>query len=96
MSDSITELALLFKERDNPGIPSVTTGIVLSPLPDIIVKLNDFITLYKNNIIVAEHIYSHYEHQNPLRWLNIGDEVIIIPTVDEQLYFMLDKARRMV
>jgi len=88
--DPITELAKIIKDRDNPPIVSMTTGTVISPLPNIVVKLNDIVTLDQSKLIVAEHIYLHYEYPGPT-WLQEGNEVILMPTIDEQMYIMLDR-----
>lgn len=88
--DQITELAKIIKARDNPTIVSMTTGIVISPLPNIVVKLNDIVTLDQTKLMVAEHIYLHYEYPGPT-WLQEGNEVILMPTADEQMYILLDR-----
>ncbi|MBL3729278.1 DUF2577 family protein [Lysinibacillus sp. HST-98] len=88
--DPITEFAKMIRERDNPTIVSMTTGTVISPLPNIVIKLNDIVTLDQSKLIVAEHIYLHYQYPGPT-WLQSGDEVILMPTVDEQMYIMLDR-----
>lgn len=88
--DNMTELAKLFKARDNNVPPSITTGIILSPLPEIQIRLTEQIILDKTHLIIAEHIYKHYEDE-----LIEGNEVILMPTNNEQTYFVLDRAVRL-
>lgn len=90
--DNLTELAKMFKDNENQRLVSMTTGKVISPLPNILVELNETVTLDQSKLTVAEHIYIHYEYPGPT-WLKSGDEVILMPTVDEQMYFLLDRAR---
>lgn len=129
--DSITELALLFKERDQQKTPSITTGTVIESLPNPRIHLNDTIVLGKENLVFASHLLRGYERKMKFKetnwgksttvsdggqgatphdhYINLtnedtlieftdtlknGDEVILIPSKDEQLYFVIDKAVR--
>jgi hypothetical protein len=56
--DGIVELAKLFKERDNRPYLGPQVGIVVSPLPDIKVRLGDKILLTKDHLIIASHLVS--------------------------------------
>ena len=94
-NDWITEFAKMFKDRENKPSPSITTGKVIQPLPEVKIQLNEHIVLDKNNLIIFEHVYSHYAYSDPLHYLNVGDEVCLLPTHDEQTYFLLDKVRRL-
>jgi LEA14-like dessication related protein len=132
--DSLTELAKIFKDRDNPTIPSITIGRVIAPPPEAEIKLNEFVVLKKDNLIFSSHMLQEYKRELELEGeikftdsnagstsdgssvtnLNVdtnyeskkvkftmkdtikaGDEVIIMPTMDEQLYVVIDKAVRL-
>lgn len=98
MMDGLTELAKMFKSRENKNVSWITTGTVVEPLPNIVIKLNDQIALRKENLIVSEHIYTHYRYSSIPRgvyWLEVNDEVLLIPTPDEQTYIILDTVRRL-
>ena len=94
-NDWLTEFAKMLKERENKPSPSITTGKVIQPLPEVKIQLNEHIVLDKNNLIIFEHVYLHYAYSDPLHYLNVGDEVCLFPTQDEQTYFLLDKVRRL-
>lgn len=129
--DGLTELALLFKNRDVKAPLSITTGVVISPPPNPQIRLNDVVVLDKNNLIFAAGMLSGYKrnikftdtnsgttssvndggmgassHSHIVQELNVdtvmewtdtvvkGDEVILVPVVDGQLYYVLDKGVR--
>jgi hypothetical protein len=129
VSDQITELASMFKERDNKLPSSMTTGIVITPPPEVSIRLNEVVILYKDNLVFSAHMLAGYKrelqlvfndencgqtnveslHSHTVESLNVdtndtkistldtiveGDEVILMPTTDDQLYFVLDKAVR--
>lgn len=83
--DGITELAKMFKDRNNPNILGVQIGVVVSPLPNLIIRLGEQILLDNEELILA---YS-------LGTLIKDDEVILLPTTDNQTFFVLDKAVRL-
>jgi len=72
------------KEPQKPTTKSMTTGKVISPPPNANIQLNETITLDNEQLIFTEMVVS--------KGLNNGDEVILIPTADEQQYFVIDKA----
>ncbi|QPQ30977.1 DUF2577 family protein [Lysinibacillus sp. JNUCC-51] len=85
--DPITELAILIKggnESQKPTAKSMTTGKVISPPPETLIQLNDTIDLDNEQLIFTETVVT--------KGLINGDEVILIPTADEQQYFVIDKA----
>lgn len=84
--DGLTELAKLFKERDAKTGPSITTGIVEALPPEPVIRLTPQIALDKTVLIFASTLLSAA--------LEIGDEVIIIPVADGQMYYAIDKAVR--
>lgn len=139
--DGVSELAVLFKERDNKYYLGPQIGKVISPLPEIKIALGEKIILVKEHLIIASHILKGYErefsvegqlkfsdsyagmteeayvsqhgfHQHEIeslkvntdyestgkiRWtdsLEEGDEVILIPTTNEQQYYVIDKVVR--
>lgn len=100
--DSITELAKILKARENPSIQGISIGKVLTEIPDIKVSLNGFI-LDKSRIVIAKHLIKQYEtsstsvsnhgkHMHTIEdVLKAGDKVIVIPTMDDSTYFVIDK-----
>jgi len=83
--DGLTELAKLFKERDSKTPPSISTGIVISPPPEPKIRLNDVVVLGKDQLIFAAGMLSRDTVVE-------GDEVIVIPVMDSQMYYVIDKA----
>lgn len=63
MMDGISELAMLFKERDNKYYLGPQIGKVISPLPEIKIALGDKIILIKEHLIIASHILKDYERE---------------------------------
>lgn len=132
--DGITELAKMFKERDNKPYLGPQIGEVIDPPPNIKVKLGDKIILTKDNLVIAAKALNDYtrqisisgdisfadsncgstgissSHSHTIETINIdtqynangtllytdtlkkGDKVILIPSTNEQLYFLIDKA----
>lgn len=132
--DGLTEFAKLFKQRDNTPSASITTGIIITPPPEVQIRLNEVVVLDKENLLFAAHMLADYEREadysdgniifsdsnsgttetgggivslnvdtsyeakhvkiKMIDTIKIGDEVILMPTTDGQLYFVLDKAVR--
>lgn len=135
--DGLTELAKLFKDRDNRPPSSITTGIVISPPPQAEIRLNAETILYNRQLVWSAHMLMDYQreielegkilfqdsnagttgssdgHSHSIETLSVdttfqaievklktintvqaGDEVILMPVSDNQLYFVLDKAVR--
>lgn len=139
--DGISELAKMFKERENKPYMGPQIGEVISPPPNIQVRLGGKIILTKDNLVIAAHVLNNYtrqfsiegnisfsdsdcgttdsvndggyeanSHSHTIETLNIdttfnsngtmaftdtlkqGDKVILIPSTDEQIYFLIDKA----
>lgn len=88
--DALTELAILIRGDQDPttanAAKSMTTGKVISPPPNTNIQLNETITLDNEHLIFTETIIS--------KGLINGDEVILIPTADDELYYVIDKAVR--
>ncbi|MCT4605855.1 MAG: DUF2577 domain-containing protein [Marinisporobacter sp.] len=137
--DGISELAKLFKERDNQPYLGPQTGMVLSPPPNIQVSLGDKIILTKEHLVIAAHVLKDYQREIEVKGniqtngeggsitlqtspppttykvvsgsvgaqttitgtmkytdtLKKGDIVILVPSTDEQTYFLIDKAVRL-
>lgn len=83
--DPISELAKMFKERDNKPYFGPQVGNVISPPPDIMVSLGDSILLDKEDLVIGAMVQG----------LVAGDEVILIPSGDHQTYYLIDKAVRL-
>lgn len=81
--DGLTELALMFKDRDNKHPSSITTGVVVSSPPTPQIRLNELIILDAEELIF-----------NSIATYEIGDEVLLMPSSDNQLYYVLGKAVR--
>ena len=84
--DGLTEFAKMLKERNNKTPPSITTGIVITGPPNPHIRLDDVIAPQKERLIFASGVLKDT--------LIPGDEVIIIPVFDRQLYYVIDKAVR--
>lgn len=132
--DALTEMAKMFKERENDPYMGPQTGTVVTPPPGIQVRLGDKIILDKDHLIIAAHVLADYQRdvkmssvtgkttlikppppQLPVTYsetfgiestelegtmkytdtLQPGDEVILLPTTDRQVYFLIDKAVRL-
>lgn len=76
----------MFKERDNKDYLGPVTGTVISTLPELKVSVGDKVILDHEHLIVGQSV---------LTSIQSGDEVILVPTQDEQTYFLLDKAVRL-
>ena len=59
--DSVTELAKLFKQRENKDVLSVSVGEVVAPFPNIQIKLNEMIVLDREDLVFAAHLLSGYQ-----------------------------------
>lgn len=94
----MVELAKLFKERDNPNLLGIDVGKVVCVNP-LKISLGDRIVLDSDFLIVSEDAYYKYELINSSLVrnckLNMGDEVILIPTPNQQTYFVIDRVVRL-
>ncbi|WP_165916261.1 DUF2577 domain-containing protein [Marinisporobacter balticus] len=61
--DGISELAKMFRERDNKNYLGPQTGIVISPPPNIQVTLGKKIVLTKEHLIIADHVLKDYQRE---------------------------------
>ncbi|MCT4593588.1 MAG: DUF2577 domain-containing protein [Anaeromicrobium sp.] len=128
--NGIVELAKLLKERENRDYMGPQVGNVISPLPEIKIRLDENIILDKNHLLICEHLITkvgkfklngasnigsttlkvstsqNYDivdinigdenktHMENFYELKVGDKVLVIPTTDEQTYYVVDKVVR--
>jgi len=85
--DAVTELAKLFKARENPSFMGMVTGMVLTPPPNIKIAIGKEIILEKEHLIIAAALLNNT--------LVNRDEVILMPSQDQQTYYLIDKAVRL-
>ncbi|WP_129599494.1 DUF2577 domain-containing protein [Anaerophilus nitritogenes] len=136
-NDGITELAKMFKDRENPKQQGIQVGTVISPPPATKIRLTDKIILENDDLVFSAHVLNGYvreyteqgniqftqsncgntntvaTHNHSVANINIntsyttignitftdtlkvGDEVTLMPSVDEQTWFVIDKAIRL-
>ena len=61
--DGLTEFAMLFKQRDNSPSASITIGTVITPPPEVQIRLNEVVVLDKENLVFAAHMLADYERE---------------------------------
>jgi hypothetical protein len=88
--------------KDNP--PTIGTGTVTSPPPNLIIEFNDM-PLYKDDILIADFLLSNYSRDISSDITNAtiskitttdtslseGDTVAMMPLADGQKYLLLCK-----
>ncbi|MBM7577663.1 hypothetical protein [Jeotgalibacillus terrae] len=79
--DPITELAKMFKERDNKSYLGAQTGIITRLYP-LEVRLNE------NILLNSSHLKQSRTFSNGLK--EIGYKVILIPSGDMQQFYIID------
>lgn len=86
MQDKLTELAILFKERDNSKGFDISTAIVVSTTP-LVLKMSEKIFLSKeyNNLVLTTATSN----------LNLSDEVLVCPIFNGQIWYAIDKVVRL-
>jgi len=101
-----TELAKLFKERENKALIGSVVGKVVSAAPDLQVSIIDGnILLYKEQLYCCDHVVSGYTRQYTTEvaagtieltdTLKTGDDVLLIHTADEQTWFIIDRITKL-
>lgn len=99
MADGITELAMLFKERDNKAQISFVVGTVKSAVPMVIAPEGINFSLGIDDLIIPERLTEfdeevkingqvmtvHHEGLKPY------ERVVLLPSADGQKYFIMDK-----
>lgn len=81
--DGVSELAKIINERNNPKKIGLQIGRVITTFPNIKVSMGEKVILDKDNLIVSDTIYK--------KQLYNEDEVVLIPTEDEQSFLLVDK-----
>ena len=82
---AITELALLFAERNNTKAYSPIIGRI-AELPDIKIKVGDKITLSAVHIKRICEIHQQDEYG---RYINLNRGVVLLPYADGQRFILL-------
>lgn len=80
--DGLTALAKMFKTRENQSISSIGIGTVMSKSP-LTVSFGNLSDLDTDDLVFAKGLEIG---------LKTGEELIIMPSSDEQTYFVLAKA----
>lgn len=79
---NLTELATFFKERDNKDFFGIQTAEVISINP-IVMKLSEKVFLSKE--------YENLKIAEGLTVSQVGDELIVIPTLKGDLWYAIAK-----
>lgn len=82
---SITELAQLFKDRENGSAYSPVFGTIIE-LPDIKIRLSEKVILTAGHI---KSIFDLYEQDIEGRYIHNGKTVLLLPYADNQKYIAL-------
>lgn len=89
--------AKMFKERNNPKPIGVVIGKIINGLPNLSVAIGDEIILDSDQLIITNRLYNMHIHANdqyhtpiPIT-LSEGDQVILMPTPNQQIYVVIDK-----
>jgi hypothetical protein len=100
--DGVTELAKLFKERNNQEYMGFILGKVVTAPPNLQISIGDRIILTSEHVRVAAHVLVGYARQVDINGtlstmtykdtIKAGDEVILMPTNDHQRFCLIDKA----
>lgn len=80
--DGLTALAKMFKSRENQATSSIGVGMVVNESP-LKVAFGNFSDLDKDDLVFAKGLETSLKQH---------EELIIIPSIDEQTYFVLAKA----
>ena len=78
------ELAMLFKERDNPNGYSPIFGTVTN-LPELEILCGKNIVLDKDDVILAVDLYEQVEKE----YINLGKEVVLLPYSSGQKFIVM-------
>jgi hypothetical protein len=86
--DGVTELAKLFKERNNDPYEGYVIGEVVSSLPHVKIRIGDKIILDASHLVFAARLLNDGT-------LKQGDMVMMMPSQNGQSYIVIDKAVRL-
>ena len=81
----ITELAKLFKERENANGYSPVIGRIIG-LPDLKIRLGDKVILTSAHIKTCVPLNAVDESG---QYINLGKEVVLLPYADSQKFIMI-------
>ena len=109
--DGVSELAKMLKEREPIRYRGPIVGTVLSPPPEIKIQIDKNIILDKSHLVIGASILKDYQREyttssdrsswSDMRYARLvdtlkeGDKVILMPSQDEQTYFLIDWAVRL-
>ena len=82
LMSGITELAKLFKERENQGDYSPMIGTIIE-LPDVRIRVGDKIILDASHLTMCEVLQHNEEYSD------IGREVVLLPYADGQNFIVI-------
>lgn len=90
--DKVTELAMLFRDRDNLENFQISTAVLINKSP-IVLKLSETVFLSKEyeNLILSETIHNKIIDINT----NVGTEVIVVPISSGSMWYAIDKVVRL-
>lgn len=91
--DAYTKLAKTLIERfENPQLWSLGTAVIISLNP-FTLKYNDKIFLGRefDNLMVSDKIYYQLKNNTGERKFNIGDNIIVLPTQDGNMWYAMDR-----
>ena len=80
--DSVSELAKLFKERENQGVYSPMIGSIIE-LPEVRIRLGDKIILDGSHLTMCVVLQHNEEYSD------IGREVVLLPYADGQKFIVV-------
>jgi len=83
--NGITELAKLFKERDNSACYSPVIGQILD-LPNVKIRLSDRVILTSAHIKSCVDLTATDENGE---YINFGKEVVLLPFADNQKFIVI-------
>lgn len=101
MADAITELAMLFKTRDNKsnGFDNFIIGTIASPTPNPRIQIGDSIVLEKEDLIFTVHnLEAKREVNNEIVNFTTqldyktGEKVCLIPSQNNETFLVIGKA----
>lgn len=92
-----SELAKLFKDRNNKYYDGVLIGKVVKDFPDIKISIySGEILLNKEKLYFTDKVLDDTKPLGENTILKIDDEVMLIPTSNSQEFFIIDKVRKLV
>lgn len=92
-----TDFAKMFKERDNKQNLNGLVGKITSVQPLRVSAFDGRVNLDKRQLYITDGFSDLLElsESDPKR-VKIGDEVLLMPSTDSQLFFIINRVRRVV